>query len=100
LSGGQRQRIAIARAIIRKPQVILFDEATSALDSVSEALILDALSKLVEGRTTFVVAHRLSTIRKADIICVMKNGQCVESGTYEELLEEEGEFYRMHILQV
>ncbi len=99
LSGGQRQRIAIARAIIRDPKVIVFDEATSALDSVSEALILDALDNLTKGRTTFMVAHRLSTIRKADKICVLKKGVCVEYGTYDELMGQRGEFYRMKVLQ-
>ncbi len=99
LSGGQRQRIAIARAIIRNPRVIIFDEATSALDSVSEALILEALSNLIKGRTTFIVAHRLSTIRKADKICVLRDGTCTEFGTYEELMALRGEFYRMKSLQ-
>lgn len=99
LSGGQRQRIAIARAIIRNPRVIMFDEATSALDSVSESLILDAMNNLTKDRTTFIVAHRLSTIRQADKICVFKAGRCVEFGTYEELMEKQGEFYRMKVLQ-
>ncbi len=99
LSGGQRQRIAIARAIIRNPKVIIFDEATSALDSVSEKLILDAMDHLTNGRTTFVVAHRLSTIRKADKICVLKNGRCEEFGTYEELMALKGEFFHMKTLQ-
>ncbi|MFT4143954.1 MAG: ABC transporter ATP-binding protein, partial [Mobilitalea sp.] len=99
LSGGQRQRISIARAIIRNPKVIIFDEATSALDSVSEKLILDALDNLIQGRTTFIVAHRLSTIRKADKICVLRDGVCTEFGTYEELMAMKGEFYRMKTLQ-
>lgn len=99
LSGGQRQRISIARAIIRDPKVIIFDEATSALDSLSEKLILDAMNNLVKGRTTFIVAHRLSTIRSADKIGVLKNGICAEFGTYEELMEMKGEFYRMRSLQ-
>lgn len=99
LSGGQRQRISIARAIIRNPKVIVFDEATSALDSISEKLILDALDKLVKGRTTFIVAHRLSTIRKADKIAVIREGICSEFGTYEELMEARGDFYRMKSLQ-
>ncbi|MDF2842547.1 MAG: ABC-type multidrug transport system, ATPase and permease component [Herbinix sp.] len=99
LSGGQRQRISIARAIIRDPKVIIFDEATSALDSVSEKLILDALDNLIKGRTTFIVAHRLSTIRKADKICVVRDGMCTEFGTYEELMALKGEFYRMKTLQ-
>ncbi len=99
LSGGQRQRISIARALIRDPKVIIFDEATSALDSVSEKLILDALGNLIHGRTTFIVAHRLSTIRKADKICVLREGVCAEFGTYEELMALQGEFYLMKALQ-
>lgn len=99
LSGGQRQRISIARAIIRDPKVIIFDEATSALDSLSEKLILDAMNNLVKGRTTFIVAHRLSTIRSADKIGVLKDGTCAEFGTYDELMEMKGEFYRMRSLQ-
>jgi len=99
LSGGQRQRLAIARAIIRNPKVIIFDEATSALDSVSESLILDAMTNLTKNRTTFVVAHRLSTIRQADKICVLNQGTCVEFGTYDELMAQKGEFYQMKELQ-
>ncbi len=99
MSGGQRQRIAIARAIIRNPSVIIFDEATSALDSVSETLILEALSNLIKDRTTFIVAHRLSTIRKADKVCVLRDGTCAEFGTYEELMAMKGEFYHMKSLQ-
>ena len=99
LSGGQRQRISIARAIIRNPKVIVFDEATSALDSISEKMILDALEHLIKGRTTFIVAHRLSTIRKADKIAVLRDGVCREFGTYEELMNLKGEFYRMKAIQ-
>ncbi len=99
LSGGQRQRISIARAIIRNPKVIIFDEATSALDSISENLILEALGKLIKGRTAFIVAHRLSTIRRADKICVLRDGVCEEFGTYDELMNIKGEFYKMNILQ-
>ncbi|CVI67160.1 Putative multidrug export ATP-binding/permease protein [Clostridiales bacterium CHKCI001] len=100
LSGGQKQRISIARALIRNPRVILFDEATSALDSISEKLIQDALENLTKDRTTFIVAHRLSTIRNADKICVIQNGVCVEFGTWEELMEKHGAFYEFRKLQV
>lgn len=99
LSGGQRQRISIARAIIRNPKVIVFDEATSALDSVSEAEIQNAINNLTKKKTTFVVAHRLSTIKNADKIAVIKNGKCVEFGTYEELMAKKGEFYTFKSMQ-
>ena len=100
LSGGQRQRISIARALIRDPKVIILDEATSALDSVSEKKIQEALDHLTAGRTTFVVAHRLSTIKDADKIAVMEGGRCVECGTYDELMEKQGAFYRYRKLQL
>ena len=99
LSGGQRQRISIARAIIRDPSVIIFDEATSALDSVSEREIQKAIDNLTSQRTTFIVAHRLSTIRNADRIAVLKNGRCEELGSYEELMEKKGLFYKMQTIQ-
>jgi ATP-binding cassette subfamily B protein len=99
LSGGQRQRISIARALARNPRVIILDEATSSLDVVSESLIQEAIQRLVKGRTTFIVAHRLSTIRNANRIMVMKNGECVESGTHEELMNAKGEFYKYKLLQ-
>ena len=99
LSGGQRQRLSIARALIRDPKVIIFDEATSALDSVSEKEIQKAINNLSKDRTTFIVAHRLSTIRDADRIAVIKNGVCAEIGTLEELMEKKGEFYKMQTLQ-
>lgn len=92
LSGGQRQRICIARAIIRDPRVIIFDEATSALDSVTEREIQQAIENLTADRTTFVVAHRLSTIKNADKIAVIRDGRCVEYGTYDELTALGGEF--------
>ncbi len=100
LSGGQRQRIAIARAIIRDPKVILLDEATSALDVISEREIQQALSRLIKDRTTFVVAHRLSTIRNADWIVVMDHGVIAEQGTYSQLMEQQGVFYHMESLQI
>jgi ATP-binding cassette subfamily B protein len=99
LSGGQRQRIAIARAIIRDPRVIILDEATSALDLRSEALVQEAIEHLISGRTTFVVAHRLSTIRHCGRIVVMKDGRAVEIGTHEDLLEQNGEYARFRALQ-
>jgi len=99
LSGGQRQRVAIARALIRDPRIIILDEATSALDVISEALVQEAIDRLVADRTTLIVAHRLSTVRKADRIVVMKDAQCIESGTPKELLEAGGEFSRLHNLQ-
>jgi ATP-binding cassette, subfamily B, bacterial len=95
LSGGQRQRIAIARALIRNPEVILLDEATSALDNESEYRVQQAIQELIKDLTTFIVAHRLSTIRDADRIVVMKAGECVEVGTYEELMEKKGQFYQL-----
>lgn len=99
LSGGQRQRVSIARALIRNPKVIVLDEATSALDSISERLIKEAIDNLTRGRTTFIVAHRLSTIRDADKIAVIDDGRCVEYGTYRELMELKGEFYQMKRIQ-
>ncbi len=94
LSGGQKQRIAIARALIRDPKVIILDEATSALDSISEQQVHKAMRNLIRGRTTFIVAHRLSTIKDADHIAVIKEGVCIEYGTYEELVTLQGEFYK------
>lgn len=99
LSGGQRQRISIARALIRNPKVIVLDEATSALDSISEKLIQEALNNLTKDRTTFIVAHRLSTIKDADKIAVIADGHCVEYGTYDELMNLKGEFYQMKRIQ-
>ena len=99
LSGGQRQRISIARALVRDPRIIVLDEATSALDVMSESLIQEAIQRLAKGRTTLIVAHRLSTIRNADRIIVMKNGAIAESGTHEQLLITKGEFYRFKMLQ-
>ncbi|HZF91652.1 ABC transporter ATP-binding protein [Streptomyces sp.] len=96
LSGGQRQRLAIARALIRDPRVLVLDEATSALDTRSEALVQQALARLLHGRTTFVVAHRLSTVRGADRIVVMGDGRIQEIGTHEELLRRGGAYAALH----
>ena len=100
LSGGQRQRISIARALIRNPDVVLLDEATSALDSISEKKIQESFSKLTQGKTTFIVAHRLSTIKNASKIVVLKDGCINEIGTYDELIEKKGEFYKMWEFQI
>lgn len=94
LSGGQRQRIAIARAVLKNPRVLILDEATSSLDSESEKLVQDALEKLMIGRTSIVIAHRLATIRKADTIVVVKLGEIVEQGTHEELMQMPEGMYR------
>ena len=99
LSGGQRQRLAIARALIRNPRVLILDEATASLDTASESLIQSALERLMHQRTTFVVAHRLSTIRKANRIVVMEKGRIVEIGNHHQLLANGGIFARLHELQ-
>ncbi len=95
LSGGQKQRISIARALIRNPKILILDEATSALDNISEYHVQKAISSLIKNRTTFIVAHRLSTIRDADKIVVMDKGSIVEIGTYDELMEKKGHFYKL-----
>lgn len=99
LSGGQRQRVAICRALLRDPRIIILDEATSALDLESERLVQQAIDRLVQGRTTFIVAHRLSTIRQADRVVVLSEGKVVESGGHDELLARGGAFAALHRLQ-
>ncbi len=99
LSGGQRQRIAIARAVLLNPRILILDEATSALDSESEALVQEALERLMVNRTVFIIAHRLSTVRKCDRILVMEHGEVVESGTHDELLAFERRYARFYARQ-
>lgn len=100
LSGGQKQRLAIARAILKNPQILILDEATSSLDVESEALVQEAVDRLVKGRTTLVIAHRLSTVRNADRIIVVENGRIHQAGTHEELIIEEGIYRKLYRLQV
>jgi subfamily B ATP-binding cassette protein MsbA len=99
LSGGQRQRLAIARALLRDARLLLLDEATSSLDSASEALVQDALDRLMAGRTTFVIAHRLATVQDADRIAVLDDGRLVQTGTHDALVQQDGLYRDLARLQ-
>jgi subfamily B ATP-binding cassette protein MsbA len=99
LSGGQRQRLALARALLKDAPILILDEATSALDTESERYIQAALHRVMQGRTTLVVAHRLSTIEGADVILVMDKGQIVEQGSHEELLKQDGAYAKLYNMQ-
>lgn len=99
LSGGQRQRVSIARAVLKNPPILILDEATSSLDTESEKLVQDAIQNLMKNRTSIVIAHRLSTIKNADHIIVFKKGEVVEQGTHDELLQNKGEYFKLHKIQ-
>ena len=95
LSAGQRQRIAIARALVRNPKILILDEAASSLDPIAEGLVREAITKASRGRTTFIVAHSVSSVRHADRIVVMRHGKIIEAGSYDELSCQESEFVRI-----
>jgi ABC-type multidrug transport system fused ATPase/permease subunit len=100
LSGGQRQRVAIARALLMDPRILILDDSTSSVDTETERLIQQALDRLMQGRTTFVIAQRLSTVRRADLILVMQDGRILEQGAHRELLEQGGLYRQIYELQL
>src|SRR5262249_11115631 len=99
ISTGERQRIAVARAFLKNAPILILDEPTSSIDSKTEAVILDGLDRLMVGRTTFIIAHRLATVRYSDLILVMHQGELVESGTHDELLGQTGIYHQLHETQ-
>jgi ATP-binding cassette subfamily B protein len=95
ISAGEKQRLAIARAVLHDPRILILDEATSQVDVETEKQIQEGIARLVKGRTTFAIAHRLSTLKNADRLLVLKEGEVAEQGTHDELMEKEGEFHRL-----
>jgi ATP-binding cassette, subfamily B, bacterial HlyB/CyaB len=100
LSGGQRQRIAIARALINNPRLLIFDEATSSLDTESERIIQENLEQIRHDRSTIIIAHRLSTVQKADLILVLDKGVLIESGNHDQLMAKQGQYYHLNQQQI
>lgn len=99
VSGGEKQRISIARAVLKEPSVLIFDEATAAVDSETEHLIQEAIDRLIAGKTTIMIAHRLSTLKKANRIIVVDNGKIIENGTPEQLMAQKGKYYKLVQIQ-
>ena len=100
LSGGERQRLSIARAILRNPRILILDEATAAMDTETERKIQNALQILIQGKTTIMIAHRLSTLRDADSLIVIENGKVAERGTHDELMAKDGVYHKLYSLQI